>query len=106
VNGDPLAPNYGDGGSGFGDLRLENRQYVSPPRIQDNGQVSGKIVVKIMVNKNGEIVNALPGQRGTTISDQRLWEKCRLAVLGARFNSLDSAPEVQIGYVTFNFKVN
>jgi hypothetical protein len=106
INGDPLAPNYGEGGSGFGDLNLPNRQYVSRPRIEDNGQITGKIVVKIFVNKNGEIANALPGQRGTTISDRKLWEKCRLAVLAARFNSLDSAPDVQEGYVTFNFKVD
>jgi len=106
INGDPLSANYGAGGSGFGDLNLPNRQYVSRPRIEDNGQISGKIIVRIMVNKNGEIVNAFPGERGTTISDQKLWEKCRLAVMGARFNSLDSAPDVQIGTVVFNFKVN
>jgi hypothetical protein len=106
LNGDPLSTNYGAGGSGFGDLNLPNRQYVNRPRIEDNGQVTGKIVVKIFVNKNGEIVNAVPGERGTTISDQKLWEKCRIAVMGARFNSLESAPDVQQGTVVFNFKVD
>jgi len=106
INGDPLATNYGAGGSGFGDLNLPNRQYVNRPRIEDNGQVSGKIVVTIFVNKNGEVANAIPGARGTTISDQKLYEKCRLAAMGARFNSVESGPDVQTGTVVFNFKLN
>src|SRR5690606_20844356 len=38
--GDPLASNYGEGGSGFGDamLSLENRRFTVPPKIEDNGQ--------------------------------------------------------------------
>lgn len=106
-NGDPLSPNYGEGGSGFGgvSLSLANRRFVSIPAIEDQGQSSGKIAVEIRVDKTGEVVFARAGAKGTTLSDLKLWRKCEIAVLGARLNQLESAPDVQIGVVMFNFKV-
>lgn len=106
-DGDPLSPNYGKGGSGFGDvnLSLANRRFVSIPAIEDKGQSSGKIAVEIRVDKTGTVVFARAGAKGTTLSDLALWQKCERAVLGARLNQLESAPDVQIGVVVFNFKV-
>jgi len=106
-DGDPLAPNYGEGGSGNGDVRLTlaNRRFVNLPAISDNGQSSGRIAVEIRVDKNGEVVYARAGAKGTTLSDLNLWRKCEQAVLGSRLNQLESAPDVQIGIVMFNFKV-
>lgn len=106
-NGDPLSPNYGEGGSGFGgvSLSLANRRFVSIPRIEDDGQSSGRIAVEIRVDKTGMVVFARAGAKGTTLSDLKLWRKCEMAVTGARLNQLESAPDVQIGVVVFNFKV-
>ena len=106
-DGDPLSPNYGKGGSGFGgvSLTLANRSFVSIPRIEDQGQSAGKIAVEIRVDKTGEVVYARAGAKGTTLSDLALWRKCEIAVLGAQLNKLESAPDVQIGVVMFNFKV-
>lgn len=105
--GDPLSPNYGKGGSGFGNvsLSIDNRSFVSIPKIEDNGQSSGKIAVEIRVDKTGKVTYARAGARGTTLSDVALWRKCEQAVLGAQLNQLESAPDVQIGKVVFNFKV-
>lgn len=106
-DGDPLSPNYGDGGSGFGgvSLSLANRRFVSMPRIEDDGQSSGRIAVEIRVDKTGLVVFARAGAKGTTLSDLNLWKKCERAVNGARLNQLESAPDIQIGVVIFNFKV-
>lgn len=106
--GDPLSPNYGEGGSGFGgvSLSLANRRFVSTPKIEDDSQSSGRIAVEIRVDKTGLVVFARAGAKGTTLSDLSLWRKCERAVLGARLNQLESAPDVQIGVVIFNFKVN
>ncbi|PWG80514.1 energy transducer TonB [Pararcticibacter amylolyticus] len=106
-DGDPLASNYGSGGSGFGNVKLTlaNRRFLNLPRINDQGQQSGKIYVEIRVDKSGEVVYARAGVRGTTLSDQNLWRKCEQAVMGAKLNQLESAPDVQIGVVVFNFKV-
>lgn len=106
-NGDPLSPNYGEGGSGFGgvSLSLVNRRFVDIPRIEDDGQSSGRVAVEIRVDKTGLVVYARAGAKGTTLSDLSLWRKCERAVLGSRLNQLESAPDVQIGVVIFNFKV-
>ncbi|HEY0895402.1 MAG TPA: energy transducer TonB [Sphingobacteriaceae bacterium] len=106
-DGDPLSPNYGKGGSGFGNvnLSLANRRFVDIPQIEDKGQSSGKVAVEIRVDRTGTVVYARAGAKGTTLSDLSLWTKCERAVLGARLNQLESAPDVQIGVVIFNFKV-
>lgn len=43
--------------------------------------------------------------RGTTISNNALYEKCERAALGAQLNRLDKAPPVQTGVIVFNFKL-
>jgi hypothetical protein len=105
--GDPLSNNYNGTGSGNGGvaLDLKSRKFVNSPKISDDGQKSGKIVVEIRVDKNGNVISAKAGARGTTLTDPLLWDKCEAAALGSRFNTLESAPDTQIGSIVFNFKV-
>lgn len=105
--GDPLSDNYNGTGSGNGGvaLSLASRRFVSLPSIKDEGQKSGKVVVEIRVDKNGNVIGAKAGARGTTLSDAVLWDKCETAALGSRFNTLESAPDTQVGTIVFNFKV-
>ena len=105
--GDPLSDNYNGTGSGNGGvaLDLKSRKFVNSPKISDDGQKSGKIVVEIRVDKNGNVISAKAGARGTTLTDPLLWDKCEAAALGSRFNTLASAPDTQIGSIVFNFKV-
>lgn len=106
-DGDPLAPDYGEGGSGFGNtsLSLENRRFVSPPRIEDDGQLAGRVAVEITVNRNGTIISARAGVRGTTLNDPVLWAKCERSAMGAQLNRLEKAPQSQRGVIMFVFKV-
>lgn len=105
--GDPLSPDYGEGGSGFGDvgLSLANRKFINLTIPKDEGQKYGRVAVRISVDKTGKVVEAVAGVKGTTLVDKAIWEKCRMAVLGASLNRLESAPEIQRGVVMFNFKV-
>lgn len=105
VNGDPLANNYGEGGSGFGNTPIALRRFTNLVTPQDDGQKTGKIAVRISINKQGIVVDAVPGVRGTTLQDIDLWAKCKAAVMGARLNQSESAPDLQVGVVVFNFKV-
>ncbi len=67
-DGSTLASNYGEGGSGFGNARLANRISIVKPKVEDSGQSTGRIVIDIRVDKNGEIVYARVG-KGTTLAD-------------------------------------
>ena len=105
VNGDPLANNYGEGGSGFGNTPIALRRFTNLVTPSDDGQRTGKIAVRISINKEGLVVNAVPGVKGTTLNDRELWQKCKEAVMGARLNQSANAPDLQVGVVVFNFKV-
>jgi len=105
VNGDPLSNNYGEGGSGFGDKPIELRKFTNLVTPRDDGQKTGKIAVRITFNKEGVVINATPGVKGTTLSDRDLWQKCKDAVMGARLSESSGGPDVQNGVVVFNFKV-
>lgn len=104
-DGSTLAPNYGEGGTGFGNARLANRTSVIKPKVEDSGQATGRIVIDIRVDKNGEVTYARVG-KGTTIADYQLQQKCIAAVKEARFNRSETAPDIQQGSFVFSFKVD
>lgn len=105
INGDPLSNNYGEGGSGFGNTPIALRRFTNLVTPADDGQKTGKIAVRLSINKQGIVIDAVPGVKGTTLNDRELWQKCKEAVMGARLNQSENAPDVQVGVVVFNFKV-
>jgi outer membrane biosynthesis protein TonB len=105
--GSTLTNNYNGTGSGNGgSLMMSQRSFTSRPAISDNGRHTGKVIVDIRVDKNGNVIYARAGGRGTTITDSGLLQKCEDAVKNSKLNALDSAPDPQIGTVVFVFKVN
>lgn len=105
VNGDPLANNYGEGGSGFGDKPLELRRFANLVIPKDDGQKTGKIAIRIYFNKAGTITRANQELKGSTITDTELVKKCIQAVLNSALSKTDVGGDSQTGVVVFNFKV-
>jgi hypothetical protein len=105
INGDPLASNYGEGGSGNGNTPIPLSKFTNLVAPTDDGQKTGKIVVKIRVNRQGKVISAAAGARGTTFTDSNLWRKCEAAVMNATLDATDKGPEVRTANVVFNFKV-
>lgn len=97
------------GGKGAGiSFSLEGRNVVgglAKPDYSVNDY--GDVVVTITVNKEGQVVAAVPGAKGTTTTDSRLWEAARKAALTARFNRVTSAdaPVSQKGTITYKFRL-
>lgn len=110
--GDPNAGTYGPGGSGGGtqgagiSYDLSGRTARSLPKPVYPGDDEGVVVVKVTVDKNGNVTAAEPGSRGTTISDQRFWAEARQAALKAKFNIDESAPAFQQGTISYRFRLN
>ncbi|WP_342647754.1 energy transducer TonB [Mucilaginibacter sp. CSA2-8R] len=107
TTGTTLTNNYNGTGSGNGGnlTGMPQRNFLSKPSVSDDSRRTGKVVVDIRVDKDGNVIYARGGARGTTISDQDLIDKCEEAVKRARLNSLDSAPDTQQGTVVFVFRV-
>lgn len=71
------------------------------------GNETGRVVVQITVNKEGRVIAAVPGFRGSTTSDTRLYEAAKKAAMTARFNPVSdpAAPISQKGTITYVFKI-
>ena len=71
------------------------------------GQESGKVVVQITVDKEGRVIAAVPGVRGSTTTNTKLHQAAKKAALTARFNKVTdpNAPINQKGTITYDFRL-
>lgn len=110
-SGDGAEPGTGAGtGTGQGDGSSEGISYslggrgslmLHKPSYDSKEQ--GKVVVTIKVNKEGVVISAVAGAKGTNVSDQALWRLARDAALRSSFVADQDAPERQVGTITYNF---
>ncbi len=91
------------GGSGGVSFSLTGRNSRSLPLPSYDSPEQGIVVVTIHVDRNGRVVRAVPGARGTTTTNQTLRNQARAAALRATFDANPNAPEEQIGTITYRF---
>ncbi len=107
ANGDPNSNSYVGGGSGNGtSFNLSGRNLLSSPRIQDNSQEEGKVVVDIIVDRSGKVLRATAGARGSNTTSALLYKKAKDAAMRTKFNANPNAAEEQKGQMTFIFILN
>ncbi len=104
--GNPNAPNYqgNEGGGNSGDYQLGNRAVLARPKPEYTCNEEGKVVVKIWVDRKGNVTRAEPGDRGTTNAAQCLLSKAKEAALKTRWQGDINAPEQQIGRIIYRFQ--
>ncbi|MGF1584347.1 MAG: hypothetical protein ACFCUM_03425 [Bacteroidales bacterium] len=96
----------GDTGSPDGiSYSLDGRNPLSLPLPAYTHQVEGIVVVEVTVNRNGEVTNALPGVRGSTIQNINLLNAAQRAAERARFNISSDSPTFQKGTITYHFRL-
>ncbi|MGB0887105.1 MAG: energy transducer TonB family protein [Vicingaceae bacterium] len=105
-NGDPNTNgNSNVGGSGIG-FSLGGRGKVSFKKPENPTQEDGKVVVDIWVNRDGKVVRAKTGARGSTTTNPILQKKAEEAAYQAKFKKDGNAPFEQKGTMTFVFILN
>jgi TonB family protein len=82
---------------------LGGRGFQSLPKPRYDYQGEGKVVVEVSVDRNGKVIQAIPGSKGSTTIDEYLLKVSKEAALKARFEAKSDAPEVQRGTITYNF---
>ncbi len=109
LNGDPYAPSYfgpgsgsGSGGVGYG---LNGRGRASYKKLKQDCNESGMVIVRIVVNRNGNVVEATPGVKGTTNTAQCLLVPAKKIAMSHKWPADSKAPAKQIGFVKVNFKL-
>ena len=75
------------------------------PKPSYDSQMEGTVVVQVKVDQYGTVTEAIPGAEGTTVTDSRLWNAARKAAMDTKFNVKADAPVVQMGTITYIFKL-
>lgn len=106
--GDPYAASYygsPGSGSGTGGYGLGGRSLVNQGSVKQECNQEGRVVVKIVVDRNGKVISATPGVRGTTNNDPCLLKPAKETAFKHKWNLDANAPNQQVGFVVINFKL-
>ena len=91
---------------GTPNAHVKGRNVVgSLPKPTYGTQAEGIVVVQVKVDQYGNVTEAIAGAEGTTVADKNLWNAARSAALKAHFNMDANAPAVQVGTITYIFKL-
>ncbi len=93
----------GKGTVGGNAWSLDGRDIKAMPKPPAEHRQEGKVVVQIIVDKEGNVVSAQAIDKGTTISDDYTRQLAVRAAKQAKF-SLTDRPDKQIGTITYYFK--
>jgi outer membrane biosynthesis protein TonB len=109
-NGSGYGPGSG-GGSGGGTgggsgYSLGNRKALSKPAPKYTCNESGKVVVEVSVDRNGNTINAVAGIKGTTNTAKCLLDQARIAAMNTKWDASNDAPVKQVGKIVYNFNLN
>ena len=106
-NGDPNSNKYyGNSGSGSGgNYNLSGRKALSKPIKKPDCQEEGTVVVSIEVDKNGHVIKATPGVKGSTNTAPCLLKPAKEAALRTKWNADGKAPIKQKGTIIYKFSL-
>ncbi|HNQ11801.1 MAG TPA: TonB family protein [Bacteroidia bacterium] len=103
-SGVPNSGGTGLGSSGFS-FNLSGRSVKSIPKIEDNSQETGKVVIDIIVDKYGNVTSANGPAKGSTTTSTLLVKKAKEAAMAAKFSPSPDGVEQQKGTITVVFSV-
>jgi outer membrane biosynthesis protein TonB len=89
-------------GSGYS---LAGRKALSKPSPVYNCNEEGVVVVQITVDKNGNVIEAKPGARGTTNTASCLASQARIAAMKTKWEASPTNAEKQVGTIKYNFSL-
>jgi colicin import membrane protein len=109
LDGNPYAPVYfgnndGTGTSGVGN-GLGGRGKPTNEVYEQLCNEAGLVVVEIEVDRNGKVVKATPGVKGTKNTAACLLEPAKKIAMSHKWKADNNAPIRQIGFVSINFKL-
>ena len=108
IDGDPNLEVYEGGGIGENGTayQLGGRSVAFKAKPIYNTQVEGKVVVMITVDRLGNVINAIPGAKGSTTLNKQLLQRAKTAALKTKFDPKQTAPTNQQGKIVYLFSLN
>lgn len=106
-NGDKNVKNYyGNSATGTGgNYQLGDRNAINKPKPDYICNEEGTVVVRVDVDRNGKVVYAQAGIRGTTNNAPCLLEQARIAALKTTWQPKADAPNTQTGQIIYQFSL-
>ncbi len=84
---------------------MKGRMIISPPKFTKDTKEEGKVVVDIIIDKAGNVIEANPNGRGTTTANSNLKLKAKQMAVETKFNANEKVAE-QRGTMTIVFSFN
>jgi protein TonB len=108
IDGDPNSEVYEGGGIGKNGTayQLGGRKVEYKAKPIYNLQIEGKVVVIITVDRLGNVINAIPGAKGSTTLNKQLLKRAKTAALKTKFDPKQTAPTNQQGTIVYLFSLN
>lgn len=108
-NGDPNAKSYygtGKGLDGDGNYKLGGRKALEKAKEMQDCNQDGIVVVDITVDRQGKVLTAVAGVRGSSNTHTCLTGPAKRAALATKFNADPNAPTKQYGQIVYKFKLS
>ena len=90
-------------GGGIGDFFLKDRPVVSKVFPNAKKNLQGVVKVEFRADRDGNVVYAKAGMKGTTITDLQVWEECERAAKRSKFRAKSDAAIEEMGTITYRF---
>ncbi len=105
LDGDPNSNQYTGNGAGQGGVgySLSGRNPKGLPKPAYTSNEQGIVVVKITVDRDGKVIAAISGAKGSTTMDSALLNAAKQAALNTKFDKKSTAPSRQTGTITYHF---
>lgn len=105
-DGDAYSGTPGGGGGGTGNYHLAGRNALQKIKPVYDCQESGRVVIQVRVDRDGNTSDAKLELKGTTNSAPCLVKRAVQAALKTKWEAKPDAPDVQIGTITYQFELN
>ncbi len=104
-DGDPNADNLKGISTGSGKVGggLGGRGVLASPKVTDNSQKQGSVVLEVCVDGAGNVTSAKYTQRGSSTTDSQLVSVAESNAKKWKFSA--GGPDKQCGTITYNFKL-
>ena len=106
ADGRKVDPNAtGDPAQGYGTVSylLEGRQALMLIPSNMRSLRSGKVVVRVWVNREGRVTKVFAPANGSTLTDASIVKQMKLLAKQSEFSPNPDAPEEQMGEVIYSF---
>jgi hypothetical protein len=103
-SGTGIGSNSGNGAGNYGgDFFLDGRPVINKAFPTAKNNIEGVVKVDFRADRDGAVVYAKAGGRGTTINDSQIWEECEKAAKRSKFKAKSDAQVEEKGVITYRF---